>query len=272
MPEVRLPNGLSVFCLQKHDVSIVHAEVQTYFENGIQVNPDDTVIDVGANIGLFALDAWNRVGGKLDVYCLEPVEPIFDILQSNLNRCNDSRLKAFPYGLSNHSGSAEFAYYPHAPVLSTAYPEAEADHLEVKQATLTNIIHMPEAPAPLKILKCFPAKLREWIVDKALRKTLRYETVHCQLKTLSQFILEQDINRVDLLKIDAEKAELDILLGIEKKDWPKIRQIVVDVHDIDNRLDKVLTILHQNGLKKITVDQPPTLHGSTIYTLLAIRS
>lgn len=272
MPEVRLPNGLTVSCLQKHDVAIVNAEVQTYFENGITVNRGDTVVDVGANIGLFALAAWTRGEGDIQVHCLEPVEPIFKILQQNLFRYDESSLVAHAFGLSHSSGSVEFAYYPHAPVLSTAYPDDEADHEEVKQATLTNIIYMPEAPAQLKMLKLFPRGLREFIIDRALRRTLRYETVLCELKTMSQFIFEQGITRVDLLKIDAEKAELDILQGIDDEDWARIRQVVVDVHDIDNRLESVLALLYDNGLKRITVEQPPTLHGSTIYTLLATRA
>ena len=39
------------------------------------------------------------------------------------------------------------------------------------------------------------------------------------------------IDRIDLLKIDAEKSELDIIAGIEDDDWPKIDQIVIEIHD-----------------------------------------
>lgn len=271
MPEVVLPNGISVSCLQKHDVAIVNAEVQTYFENGITINTGDTVIDVGANIGLFALAAWTRTQGDLQIHCLEPIAHIFEILKKNLNRYDEQCFTAHLFGLSDTSGSVEFAYYPNAPVLSSAYPDEEADQQEIKQATLTNIIFMPEAPAQLKFLKLLPMRLREFILDKALQHTLQYTTVVCELKTLSQFISEQEITSIDLLKIDAEKAELDILLGIESEDWPRIRQIVIDVHDIDNRLERVLNMLYENGFQKITVEQPPTLIGSTIYTLLAIR-
>jgi hypothetical protein len=67
------------------------------------------------------------------------------------------------------------------------------------------------------------------------------------------------------LKTDTEKVELDILQGIETKNWSLIRQIVVDVHNIDNRLETVPALLHDNGLKKLTGEQPPSLHGSTIF-------
>jgi len=32
---------------------------------------------------------------------------------------------------------------------------------------------------------------------------------------------ENAIDKIDLLKIDAEKSELDIIKGIEDRDWPK---------------------------------------------------
>lgn len=271
MPEVALPNGMTVSCLQKHDFGIVNAEVQTYFDHGIAVEEGNTIIDVGANIGLFALAAWARSGGSVRVHCFEPVAPIFYVLQKNLNRYDGEAMRAYPYGLSNRAGTVEFAYYPSAPVLSTEFPDPEADHQEVKEATLTNIIHMPEAPVSLHLLKWLPAVLREAILDTALKRTLRYQTVQCELKTLSAFIREQGIERIDLLKIDAEKAELDIFYGIEPDDWPRIRQVVVDVHDMDGRLETVLGLLRAHGLTEIVVEQPPTLHESSIYTLLATR-
>jgi len=42
---------------------------------------------------------------------------------------------------------------------------------------------------------------------------------------------EHGVEQIDLLKIDAEKAELDIINGIDDHDWPKIKQIVLEIHD-----------------------------------------
>jgi hypothetical protein len=68
-----------------------------------------------------------------------------------------------------------------------------------------------------------------------------------------------------------EKAELDVLRGVEARDWPKIQQIVVEVHDEDGRLDTVTALLRKNGLTEIMVDQPPTLGNTNIYTVFAVR-
>ena len=45
--------------------------------------------------------------------------------------------------------------------------------------------------------------------------------------------------KIDLLKIDVEKGELEVLNGIEDADWPRIHQIVMEVHDLDGRVGMV---------------------------------
>ena len=59
------------------------------------------------------------------------------------------------------------------------------------------------------------------------------------LKTLSSVIHEHNVDSVDLLKIDCE-AELNVLQGISNEHWPRIQQVIAEVHDIDGRLDQVV--------------------------------
>jgi hypothetical protein len=65
----------------------------------------------------------------------------------------------------------------------------------------------------------------------------RYEpqTLMCELRTLSPFLREEQLERIDLLKIHVERAELDVVGGIEECDWPKIDQLAVEVHDEGGR-------------------------------------
>jgi hypothetical protein len=147
------------------------------------------------------------------------------------------QLKAFPLGLSSSSEAVSFACYPHATSLSTAYPNEEADLKMVKKATLNNIIYLDEAPLVLRCLRWVPSFLRALILHYPLKRTLYLKTVTCQMQTLSQFLHDYGIGRIDLLKADAEKAELEIFRGIEAQDWPKIQQVVVDVHNLDQRLE-----------------------------------
>ncbi len=71
--------------------------------------------------------------------------------------------------------------------------------------------------------------------------------------------------------MDVEKSELDVLLGIEEPDWQIIKQVVVEVHDLDSRVEKITALLKEHGFSKITVEQEPIFKGSKIFNLYALR-
>lgn len=57
--------------------------VKEYQKPGFEIKKDDTIIDIGAHIGLFALYASQFCkSGK--IYCFEPIKENFDILISNV--------------------------------------------------------------------------------------------------------------------------------------------------------------------------------------------
>ena len=263
---------MTVSCLQKHEIPFISMEVQSYFSHTSCLRPGDTVFDVGANIGLFSLAAYAHCERNVRLYAFEPVRPIFEMLESNVrNNVPGRQVNIFNFGLSDREGIVPFAYYPHAPVLSTAYADKEADLQLVEDLVLKNLIHLDVAPLPLRCLRWLPERMRATIVHHGLERALQAETLNCQMRTLSQFVEEHDIDRIDLLKIDVEKAELDVLRGIADRDWRKIRQLVVEVHDIDGRLGKIRTLLQTAGMTEVGLEQPPTLKDSNIYTISAQR-
>jgi len=66
--------------------------------------------------------------------------------------------------------------------------------------------------------------------DKLLEERFKSQSFTCQLRVLSDFLGEQNIERI-LLEIDAYKSEPDVIKGIKNKDWQKIKQIVIGVGD-----------------------------------------
>jgi acyl carrier protein len=88
------------------------------------------------------------------------------------------------------------------------------------------------------------------------------------MKTLSEVIRENSVQRIDLLKIDVEKGELDVLAGINSRDWSRIRQIVIEVHDIDDRLEKITKLLESHGYN-VNIEQDAMLEGSRLYNVYA---
>ena len=72
---------------------------------------------------------------------------------------------------------------------------------------------------------------------------------------------ELGIEHVDLLKIDVEGAEWDALVGIEETDWARIRQLAIEVHDVDGRVARIRELLERKGydvaVERRTGDAPP---------------
>ncbi len=271
--EVLLPNGMAVSCHQKHEVPLIQLEVQSYFGNGMRLNAGDTMFDVGANIGLFSLAAYQHCDRDLRIFAFEPVAAIFELLQVNCERNTEKlHVNVFRCGLSHRAGTAELAYYPRAPVLSTAYPDREADLKVLQEIIVDHLIHLEEAPLAVRCLRWLPRSLRDPLVASVLRRALVPVTVPCEMRTLSEVVSDYGVERIDLLKIDVEKAELDVLKGIDGSDWPKIRQVVVEVHDLDDRVETITRLLSAGGLRSISVDQPPTLKDSNIFTVFATRN
>ena len=96
------------------------------------------------------------------------------------------------------------------------------------------------------------------------------EEVRGKLTTLSSVINDLDVKNIDLLKIDVEGAEYEVLQGIAPDDWGKIKQIVLEVHDLEGRLDKIQALLKSNGFN-ITVERnnliPATLKTFNLYAI-----
>jgi hypothetical protein len=138
----------------------------------------------------------------------------------------------------------------------------------IKKVALNNL---NEAPSFIRWLRWIPPFVRALILDRKINKAFQATQVTCQLRTLSEIIREQNIEQIDLLKIDVERSELDVLLGIEAQDWHKIKQVVLEVHDLDGRVQKVKELLMQHDLNKITIEQQSFLKGHEYFNVYALR-
>ena len=74
----------------------------------------------------------------------------------------------------------------------------------------------------------------------------RFDVIPCEctMLKLGDFIKDQKIQKVNLVKIDVEKSEVDILQGIEDQ-WDKIEQFIIEVNGVNN-LEKVKALLEQH--------------------------
>ena len=100
----------------------------------------------------------------------------------------------------------------------------------------------------------------------------RFTEVHfeCPLVPLSQIIRQEGVETIDLIKLDVQKSELDVLRGLGAEDWAKVRQIAMEVHDLDGELEIVKALLAEHGFN-VVVEQDPLYIGSVMYNLFAVR-
>lgn len=67
-PTARLPTGIDVRCVSRRDVLFLYGEIyqrRCYMQHGIKLQPGGTVIDCGANIGLFSMLAAEELGPEV---------------------------------------------------------------------------------------------------------------------------------------------------------------------------------------------------------------
>jgi amino acid adenylation domain-containing protein/FkbM family methyltransferase len=254
-----LANGMLVVHQNRSETEFVYREVfeeRAYFRHGIGLRPGATVFDVGANIGLFTLFL-ARLEPSATIYAFEPIPSVFSTLQLNA-KAYSANVHLFQTGLSNASGTAEFHHYPHASILSGRYASQDEDRATVKKF--------------LKAQATSDAgpELSDDDMNELLEQRLQSEHHIVNLETLSETIRRERVAEIDLLKIDVEKSELEVLQGIESAHWPLIRQVVIEVHDVDGRLDHVIRLLNRNNFL-IEVEQDCLLETSGMFNVYARR-
>lgn len=264
-----LPNQLPIAHLNPYETDYVYTEIfgdRCYMKHGITLRPGDTVIDIGANIGLFSLFVQQEAPGAR-IYAFEPSPPAFRALQCNAELYLPNA-KVFNCGIAEAAQSATFTFYQNSSVFSSFHAEAEADRTAIR-TVVENMVRKGQKSA------LDPADLAS-IVDELMVGRMASQTLTCQLYALADIIQAEQITQIDLLKIDAEKSETAILRGLRAEDWPKIKQIVIEVHEQGTPyarpiLDEVMALLGQHGFT-CAVEEETFLHNSGLYNVFATRA
>ncbi len=253
---VELPNGLRLLTPYPPETSYLYMDVfehQTYRQGALRYPTDGVYFDVGAHVGLFSLYVLQEAP-QATVYAFEPVAALYQALSSNLEPHQD-RVTCVPCGLADRIATATLTYYPTLTGMSTLYPDV--DHDRQLLATIMN-----------NLGRQYRWGQSDWSahVDEFLDHRLQHETLTGQLRTMSDFISERDIAQIDLLKIDVQKAELDVLQGIQAEDWAKVKQIVIEVHDRDDHLKKITQMLTERGFSVQAIQD--SLHVDSVVWFL----
>ena len=249
-----MPNGLTVFHQNRGETGFLYEEIfaeREYLRHGITLRDGACVFDVGANIGLFSLFIAHQVRDAT-IYAFEPMPPVFNSLQLNWS-LYDLQGRLFECGLAGHPGEADFTFYRHDTVISSSTTSAE----EARQYVKASLLNQQQAPG-------------EALLEELLDARLERQQYTCRLRTVSEIMAENQVERIDLLKVDVEGAEEAVLGGIAAADWPKIAQLVAEIHDLSGRLTRVESLLRHHGFH-VHCEQQETLRDTPIYTLYAVR-
>ncbi|MFB8417141.1 FkbM family methyltransferase [Streptomyces albidoflavus] len=256
----QLPNGLTVWHQNEAETRHFYEDIfdhRTYAKNGITLPDGATVVDVGGNIGLFTLFA-HYEAKDVRVFTFEPAPPMFELLSRNVAE-HGVNATLFDIGVSDSESKASFTFYPRSSGMSSFHP----DEAEEKHNLRTIIANQQTAGADTEVAELVAG---EELLD------VRFEAIEytATLRPLSAVIREQGIERIDLIKIDVQKSERQVIDGIDAEDWPKIQQMVLEVHDADGEVARLTELLRGHGFT-VTAEQDETYVGTDIHNLYAVR-
>lgn len=265
MRQSKLEDGTELYSIRSSEAIVLDSHIEGYFNHGVTIKDGDIIFDVGANIGIFGLRAC-QLYPHIEVYAFEPIPDIYEVLKANANKYGKGRFHALPFGVSEEEGMATFTYYPNSPALSTAHSDLWNEDPEMFVNAVKGSLN--DAPKGYRWVRFLP-RFAVRMLAKYLRSGAKQ--FECQLKPISQTIAQYEVPRIDLLKIDCEGAEILALKSIAAEDWSKIRQVVVEVHDSEGRLDFVRNLFKEKGFSKITTDREKALEKTFLYNVYAVR-
>lgn len=285
---VTLPDGLRVHAVSEFEARLLHREIvaeATYSKHGITTPDGASIFDVGANIGMFAIHMARTIP-HARIHCFEPLPATFALLRQNL-AAHAPDAVAIQAGLAAQAGTATFEFDPNSSFSASMTPAVFAPSAlpkatlgEWARAGVADLVKV-DPRAPWRTLNA--AFDRGWSRPFALglvaagavaldvRKRLSVRSESCELRTLSGEIAASGIDAIDLVKIDVEGAEEEVLMGIADRDWARIRQLVIEVHDINGRRERLGALLRSRGYHVIFDREDWELHRlmgiSTIYAM-----
>lgn len=202
---VPLSNGLKIHLRSRTADRMIFKEIflqEIYNKYGIDVEEHDTVIDIGANVGMFTLYASQKAtSGK--VFAFEPFEENYKLLMNQVNTNHLKNVFAFKKGVFNKEGKQDL-------FLSGINTGGHSIQFEQEGGKIT--------------------------ID---------------VITLSKFCADNNINRIDFLKIDCEGSEFEILKS-DPSILQKVSKLVMECHPYgDETVDGMIDLLKNNGFHVI---------------------
>jgi len=266
MKKINLNDGTSIYCLKENEAIVLDEHIKGYLSYDVNITNGDTIIDVGANIGVFGLRLSDKYP-NINIYAFEPIPEIYKVLEKNAQISNNKNFKTYMMGVSNENKELNFTYYPNSPALSTAKPEIwEEDRNNFISAVQGNISNAPKKFWWAKLIPKFLTPL----IAKYL--TSNSQEIKSSVITLSNLIETERINIINLLKIDCEGEEINVLLGLKNEHWNIIQAIVMEVNDVENNIQKAKKLLTEKGFQNVRLEKEKGFEKTKLINIYAQKN
>lgn len=167
-----------------------------------------TCLDIGSNIGYYALLESKKIGKSGVVWSIEPSPENFSILTDNIKLLDNNNVKAFNFAIGDKNAEIEFIISKKS---NWSKVKEESDLVEEED----KIIKVP-------------------------------------LKTLDSFALENDLKKIDLVRMDVEGYENKIIFG-GLEFFKKFKPIImIEIHKMIMGKGETIRILEK--LKEINYE------------------
>jgi FkbM family methyltransferase len=220
----RIRVGIIQWAIHLNELLIFYPRLKRYYQNLGLSGP--TILDVGSNKGQ-SIAFFRQIFGKAQIFGFEPNPVLFNKLLTEWN--SDNKVFLSHVGVSEAPGDLELQITV-TDETSTFEPlNPDSDYLKMKA-------------------KVLGVKPEEMVVERYRVKVIR----------LADFIREQQLPRVDILKIDTEGHEYKCLKGLFDGNTVLPEYIQLEVHEDDmyvNReeLRQIPELLRTQGYRRDAV-------------------
>ncbi len=201
---IPLPNGLKLALRSPQQAGCANYIIkeifhqQAYRRPGFELRPGDTVVDIGGNVGVFALWA---AGQAKRVISIEPTSAI-NCLEQSLELNGISNVSTIRCAVSDVAGTLELLQYPGFNGVSHA-------------------ANFKPAAWGQRLIKLLWGKDQE--------KPMR---VSCPCQSLDEVMLTAGVDHVDFLKVDCEGGEYAIFDSVSDATLARISRVAMEFHEI----------------------------------------
>jgi FkbM family methyltransferase len=188
-----------------------------YDHPGFQIQPTDTVVDIGANMGIFVLWAAKHAPrGK--VLAIEPTSAM-DVLRLNIERNRLTNVVPIQAAAGNDGGTFEITTYPGFNIVN--------HHANWKPKFWTRVF--------IKLL--YGKYQSDPVIERA------------PVKSLKHILDENGVDRVNYLKCDCEGGEYEIFRSLDDETFARIDKVAMEFHEYAPGQDRqiLIDLLERHG-------------------------